>query len=125
MPDASGPSEVAMQAKYVVREWGGVAIQTAIAVSQRNFGPIDGRSPSDIRVNANCVVLSRSDEYYDALAGRGGHCGPTRQHFQPHRESDRPRDHVRLARRTRRRFAARRARFERLALLADDPRPAS
>lgn len=64
---ASAPTETTLQPKHVVREWGSNAVETAIAVSQRNFGPITDLT--DPRLRANGVVLSRSDTFYDALVG--------------------------------------------------------
>jgi Tol biopolymer transport system component len=64
---ASWPSFEPSAPGQVVRLWGGTAIGTAIAASQYNWatvGTVDAR-----RGRAQAVVLSRSDEFYDALAG--------------------------------------------------------
>jgi hypothetical protein len=50
----------------VVRVWGGVAAQTAIAVSQYSYDSYPGASGAR---RADAVVLARSDAYYDSLAG--------------------------------------------------------
>lgn len=76
---ASGAVPVDLTAKYVVREWGSNALETAIAVSQRNYQTAhESNSGSDKRQIASCVVLSRSDVFYDALTGsalaRQQHC---------------------------------------------------
>jgi len=68
VPNASGPTDVTLQPKHVVREWGGNAINTAIAVSQRNYRSVDATG-TDNRFQANGVVLSRSDTFSDALVG--------------------------------------------------------
>ncbi|HEU5353143.1 MAG TPA: cell wall-binding repeat-containing protein [Actinocrinis sp.] len=66
--NASGPAEVAMKPKFVVRESGGDVIDTAIAVSQRTFGTV-GATSTDGRLLANGVVLADSDSDSAALVG--------------------------------------------------------
>lgn len=52
----------------VDRVWGQDAIGTAIAASQWNYADF-GNSSDPVHVPAKAVVLSRSDQFYDALAG--------------------------------------------------------
>jgi hypothetical protein len=67
---ASGAVPVTLASKFVVREWGSNALNTAVAVSQRNYQAVgEANSATDKRVVAHCVVLSRSDQFYDALTG--------------------------------------------------------
>jgi hypothetical protein len=54
---------------YVTRVAGGIAIQTAIAASQHDYANYNAPSSSTSLPKAGAVVLSRSDEFYDALAG--------------------------------------------------------
>jgi YVTN family beta-propeller protein len=67
---ASAASPAAAQGSSVIRVWGQNAIGTAIAASQQNWAD-DGQSAHDPdgRFQAQAVVLSRSNGYYDALAG--------------------------------------------------------
>jgi Pro-kumamolisin, activation domain/ell wall binding domain 2 (CWB2) len=56
-----------------VRLWGSIAINTAISISGHDFADngtatVNGED-SQGRIQAGAVVLSRSDEFYDALAG--------------------------------------------------------
>jgi hypothetical protein len=66
-------SAVTPPAKVTMRVAGGVAIQTAIAASQQNWADNGvtgiGGVDSQGRRQAQAVVLSRSNEFYDALAG--------------------------------------------------------
>jgi ell wall binding domain 2 (CWB2)/WD40-like Beta Propeller Repeat len=64
---------LASGAGVVTRVSGGIAIETAIAASQHNYASVgavgnDG-TDSQGRIPAGAVVLSRSNEFYDALAG--------------------------------------------------------
>jgi hypothetical protein len=60
-------------AKTVTRLWGGIAIETATAISGYDFADngtaTDNGHDSQGRIQAQAVVLSRSDKFYDALAG--------------------------------------------------------
>lgn len=59
--DTPGPQNM-----HVVRIWGSTAIGTAIAASQYAY---DGYTTATGSRLAQAVVIGRSDEYYDALAG--------------------------------------------------------
>lgn len=64
---ASGASWQPVTDTRVVRMWGSNAIETAIATSQGEYKTLGVLS--DPRNFATGVVLSRSDQFYDALAG--------------------------------------------------------
>jgi hypothetical protein len=61
------------QPPQVTRLWGGIAIETATAISGYDFADngtaTDNGHDSQGRIQAQAVVLSRSDKFYDALAG--------------------------------------------------------
>jgi hypothetical protein len=66
-------SALCAPAKHVVRLWGSNAIGTAASISQYDFADagaslVNGKDARG-RVAAKVVVLSRSDAFYDALAG--------------------------------------------------------
>ncbi|MEV6928787.1 cell wall-binding repeat-containing protein [Dactylosporangium sp. NPDC051485] len=67
VPNAFYPSWQPIQSGLVERVWGQTALDTAIATSRYNYATYgvagQGRKP------AQAVVLSRSDTYFDALAG--------------------------------------------------------
>jgi Tol biopolymer transport system component len=65
--NASSPSFQPSTPGHVVRLWGSNAIGTAIAASQYNWASVGTTDPT--RGVANAVVLSRSDQFYDALTG--------------------------------------------------------
>jgi hypothetical protein len=67
IPNASGASWQPVNGARVIRAWGSNAIETAIAVSQLKYKTVGDLN--DPRAFAKGVVLSRSDQYYDALAG--------------------------------------------------------
>jgi hypothetical protein len=54
---------------YVDRLFGNTAIGTGIAASQYNWADRGATNDPLFRAQANAVVLSRSDQFYDALAG--------------------------------------------------------
>ncbi|WP_327006791.1 cell wall-binding repeat-containing protein [Dactylosporangium sp. NBC_01737] len=61
------PAWQSLQTNGVDRVWGQDAIETAISASQWNYADFGADDP--IRKSAGAVVLSRSDQFYDALAG--------------------------------------------------------
>jgi hypothetical protein len=65
--NASGAAWQPVGTNRVVRAWGSDAIETAIATSQLKYKTVGNLT--DPRAFAQGVVLSRSDAYYDALAG--------------------------------------------------------
>jgi len=64
---AGGASWQPVGTNRVVRAWGSNAIETAIAASQVEYATVG--ASGDPRSAAGAVVLSRSDVYFDALAG--------------------------------------------------------
>jgi len=60
-------------AKHVTRLWGSNAIGTSVSISQYDFAtlqaPMANGKDAQGRVQAGAVVLSRSDKFFDALAG--------------------------------------------------------
>lgn len=66
--DGAEPSWQPVNRNQVGRVWGQTAIETAIAASQFNYAD-HGNTTDPGRVQAGAVVLSRSDQFYDALAG--------------------------------------------------------
>lgn len=67
IPNASSPSFQPDTQGHLVRLWGSNAIGTAIAASQYNWAAAGTADPT--RGQAGAVVLSRSDQFYDALTG--------------------------------------------------------
>jgi putative cell wall-binding protein len=51
----------------IVRTWGQLALDTAVAISRFNWPDKDSTDPDWPKAQA--VVISRSDVFYDALAG--------------------------------------------------------
>jgi ell wall binding domain 2 (CWB2)/WD40-like Beta Propeller Repeat len=65
--DGTDPAWQPVNSNHVVRLWGEIAIDTAIAVSQDTY--LAASAPGSATAHADSVVLTRSDGYYDALAG--------------------------------------------------------
>lgn len=67
IPNATDPSWQPVLANTVDRVYGGNAIETGIAASKTDYASVG--ASGDSRAQAQAVVLSRSDGYWDALAG--------------------------------------------------------
>jgi hypothetical protein len=67
IPNATDPSWQPVLPNAVDRVAGGTAIGTGIAASQADYATLG--AAGDLRAQAGAVVLSRSDGYWDALAG--------------------------------------------------------
>ncbi|MEV4515112.1 cell wall-binding repeat-containing protein [Dactylosporangium sp. NPDC049525] len=65
--NGSEPSCQPINPNYVERVWGQTALGTAVATSRYNFA--DKGVDDGLRVPAKAVVLSRDDQYFDALGG--------------------------------------------------------
>ena len=76
LASGTAPTWQPVVGNYVNRVWGQNAIGTAIATSRYNWSD---KGVEDGRGKAQCVVLSRADAFYDALAGSAlaiGKIGP-------------------------------------------------
>jgi hypothetical protein len=65
--NAAEPTWQPINPNYVERVWGQTALGTAVATSRYNFA--DNGVTDNLRVQAQAVVLSRDDMYFDALGG--------------------------------------------------------
>ncbi|WP_327010533.1 cell wall-binding repeat-containing protein [Dactylosporangium sp. NBC_01737] len=65
--NGSEPTCQPLNPNYVERVWGQTALGTAVATSRYNFA--DKGVSDGLRVQAQAVVLSRDDMYFDALGG--------------------------------------------------------